>query len=34
MLIRFGTLWFGVLLGIIALTWFSRRYPSTEGEEA
>lgn len=34
MLIRFGTLWFGVLLGMIALTWFSRRYPSTEGEEA
>jgi len=35
MLIRFGTLWFGVLLGVVALAWFNRRYPlSTEGEDA
>ncbi len=35
MLIRFGTLWFGVLLGVGALAWFNRRYPlSNEGEEA
>lgn len=34
MLIRFGTLWFGVLLGIVALGWFTRRYPDGEGEEA
>jgi uncharacterized protein (TIRG00374 family) len=35
MLIRFGTLWFGVLLGVVALAWFNRRYPlNTEGEEA
>lgn len=35
MIIRFGTLWFGVLLGMVALTWFGRRYPlSNEGEEA
>lgn len=35
MLIRFGTLWFGVLLGVGALAWFNQRYPlSTEGEEA
>lgn len=35
MLIRFGTLWFGVLLGVVALAWFNRRHPlSTEGEEA
>lgn len=34
MLIRFGTLWFGVLLGIVALTWFGRRFPlSDEGED-
>jgi glycosyltransferase 2 family protein len=25
-LIRFGTLWFGVLLGALALAWFGRRY--------
>jgi hypothetical protein len=25
-LIRFCTLWFGVLLGIVALAWFGRRY--------
>jgi uncharacterized protein (TIRG00374 family) len=31
--IRFGTLWFGVLLGVIALAWFGRRYrPDTSGE--
>lgn len=35
MLIRFGTLWFGVLLGVVALAWFNRRYPlSNEGEDA
>ena len=34
LLIRFGTLWFGVLLGIGALAWFTRRYPDGEGEEA
>lgn len=27
-IIRFGTLWFGVLLGIAALTWFGQRYRS------
>lgn len=26
-LIRFCTLWFGVLLGVIALAWFGRRHP-------
>jgi uncharacterized membrane protein YbhN (UPF0104 family) len=25
-IIRFCTLWFGVLVGIIALAWFGRRY--------
>lgn len=31
--IRFGTLWFGVGLGMITLWWFNRRYPaSAEGE--
>ncbi|PDW01644.1 lysylphosphatidylglycerol synthase transmembrane domain-containing protein [Candidatus Viridilinea mediisalina] len=33
-LIRFTTLWFGVLLGACALVWFGRRYaadPATEG---
>lgn len=30
-IIRFCTLWFGVLLGIVALTWFGRRY---QGEVA
>lgn len=34
MLIRFGTLWFGVLLGIVALAQFTRRYPDGGGEEA
>jgi uncharacterized protein (TIRG00374 family) len=34
LLIRFGTLWFGVLLGIIALAWFTRRYPDAKGEDA
>lgn len=29
LLIRFGTLWFGVLLGVIALLWFGRRYITT-----
>lgn len=34
-LIRFGTLWFGVLLGVVALAWFNRRYPhNNEGEDA
>lgn len=31
-LIRFCTLWFGVLLGVIALAWFGRRYRTPEGE--
>jgi len=30
LLIRFCTLWFGVLLGIIALTWFGRHYGSED----
>jgi hypothetical protein len=35
MLIRFGTLWFGVFLGVGALAWFNRRYPlNNEGEDA
>ena len=29
-LIRFCTLWFGVLLGLLALTWFGRRYGTGE----
>lgn len=33
-IIRFGTLWFGVLLGVIALAWFSRRYRSEQAVEA
>lgn len=28
--IRFATLWFGVLLGVVALAWFGRKYPSQE----
>lgn len=33
--IRFGTLWFGVGLGMVTLGWFNRRYPeSAEGEKA
>lgn len=32
-IIRFCTLWFGVLLGAIALAWFSRRY-AEQGEQA
>ncbi|MBP1465981.1 flippase-like domain-containing protein [Candidatus Chloroploca sp. M-50] len=32
LLIRFGTLWFGVLLGILALAWFGRRYPAHDHE--
>lgn len=31
-LIRFCTLWFGVLLGVIALAWFGRRYRTPDGE--
>lgn len=31
-LIRFCTLWFGVLLGVIALAWFGRRY-QPQGED-
>lgn len=30
LLIRFCTLWFGVLLGMIALTWFGKRYGSED----
>jgi uncharacterized protein (TIRG00374 family) len=30
--IRFATLWFGVLLGVIALAWFGRRYPVQKSE--
>lgn len=29
-LIRFCTLWFGVLLGVVALAWFGRRYQAQE----
>ncbi|HMQ32592.1 MAG TPA: lysylphosphatidylglycerol synthase transmembrane domain-containing protein [Chloroflexaceae bacterium] len=32
-LIRFCTLWFGVLLGVLALAWFGRRY-QPQGEDA
>ncbi|MFV9503486.1 MAG: lysylphosphatidylglycerol synthase transmembrane domain-containing protein [Oscillochloridaceae bacterium umkhey_bin13] len=31
-LIRFGTLWFGVLLGVLALIWFGRRYGTSSDE--
>lgn len=31
-LIRFCTLWFGVLLGVVALAWFGRRYRTPDGE--
>lgn len=31
-IIRFCTLWFGVLLGVIALTWFGRRYTERSDE--
>ncbi len=31
-LIRFATLWFGVLLGVLALLWFGRRYSTSGGE--
>ena len=35
LVIRFGTLWFGVAIGMVTLAWFNRRYPETaEGEEA
>jgi hypothetical protein len=35
LVIRFGTLWFGVALGMVTLGWFNRRYPeNTEGEAA
>jgi uncharacterized protein (TIRG00374 family) len=35
LVIRFGTLWFGVALGMVTLGWFNRRYPEhTEGEAA
>jgi uncharacterized protein (TIRG00374 family) len=30
--IRFATLWFGVLCGVIALAWFGRRYRETTDE--
>jgi uncharacterized protein (TIRG00374 family) len=33
LIIRFCTLWFGVLLGIVALVWFSRRYRGELGQE-
>jgi glycosyltransferase 2 family protein len=33
LLIRFATLWFGVLLGAIALAWFGRRYGTDESDE-
>lgn len=33
-IIRFCTLWFGVLLGVIALAWFGRRYRMDEQAEA
>jgi uncharacterized protein (TIRG00374 family) len=33
-IIRFCTLWFGVLLGVIALAWFGRRYRMDEHGEA
>jgi uncharacterized protein (TIRG00374 family) len=29
-IIRFGTLWFGVALGLVALAWFSQRYRVAE----
>jgi uncharacterized protein (TIRG00374 family) len=33
LVIRFGTLWFGVALGMVTLGWFNRRYPEkAEGE--
>jgi uncharacterized protein (TIRG00374 family) len=31
-LIRFCTLWFGVLVGVVALAWFGRRYGEDGGE--
>ncbi|NWF78460.1 MAG: flippase-like domain-containing protein [Chloroflexi bacterium] len=31
-IIRFCTLWFGVLLGVIALAWFGQRYRLDEGQ--
>lgn len=31
-LIRFCTLWFGVLLGVVALAWFGRRYGGHEAD--
>ena len=34
LVIRFGTLWFGVGLGMVTLWWFNRRYPeAAEGEK-
>lgn len=33
-IIRFCTLWFGVSLGVLALTWFNRRHPLRDGEAA
>jgi uncharacterized protein (TIRG00374 family) len=30
-LIRFCTLWFGVLIGVVALAWFGRRYREEDG---
>jgi uncharacterized protein (TIRG00374 family) len=32
--IRFATLWFGVLCGVVALAWFGRRYRETTDEAA
>ena len=32
-LIRFCTLWFGVLIGVVALAWFGRRYSAEESGE-
>lgn len=34
LLIRFTTLWFGVLLGALALAWFGRRYAGDPADEA
>jgi glycosyltransferase 2 family protein len=34
LLIRFATLWFGVLLGALALAWFGRRYGAEDVGEA
>lgn len=35
LVIRFGTLWFGVALGMLTMAWFNRRYPeAAEGESA